>query len=283
MPKLYISADLEGICWVTSPLQCSRQPDETAYRKAVEQLGVELQTVINAAFEAGASEIVVNDSHCTMANLDLSHVGERVSLLSGKPKLCAMSAGLDESFDAAFYIGYHAKSGTENGILNHTFHSRIFNVSINGQSLGETGINAYYASLKYQVPVLLVSGDQALCAEARSLLPKIQTVQTKTSISSTAALSRPLKDVLMDYQTAVHHVFQRRESWKSALLKLKKPYQLEVTFLSSLDADCASMLAPLTRMDGRTLRFETDDFQVLYQTLQAAYALTGYINYMGNL
>lgn len=283
MAKLYISADLEGICWVTSPLQCNRLPDETAYRKAVDQLGLEVKTVIDAAFEVGATEIVVNDSHCTMANLDLSHVGDRVSLLSGKPKLCAMSAGLDSSFDGAFYIGYHAKAGTENGILNHTFHSRIFDVSINGQSYGETGVNGLYASLKHKVPVLLASGDQALCAEAKFLSTEIETVQTKTSISTAAALSRPLSDVLSDYQKSIQKVFKQKTSWKKQLLTLKKPYELQVTFLTSLDADCATMLAPLTRIDGRTLRFETDDFQVLYQTLQAAYALTGYTGYMGPL
>lgn len=281
--KLYLSADLEGISWVTSPLQCNRQPDETAYRMAVAQLGLEVRTVIDAAFEAGTTEIVVNDSHCTMANLGLSDVGSNVSLVSGKPKICAMSAGLDSSFDAAMYIGYHAKAGTENGILNHTFHSRIFDVTVNGQSLGETGINAYYASLNYGVPVVLVSGDQALCAEAGELLPSAKTVLTKNSISTTAAINRPLDDVLADYKTSVKEAVSQKAQWKKQLLSLKAPYRMEITYLTSLDADCAMMLSQLKRIDGRKVAFETNDFHTLYQTLQASYALLGYTSYMGGI
>lgn len=279
--KLYISADLEGVVGVTSPLQCASQPDPAAYQQAVNQLGKEVRAVADAAWEAGATEIVVNDSHCTMANLGVHHLGERVSLLSGKPKICAMSAGLDASFDAAIYVGYHAKAGTENGILNHTFHSKLFDVSVNGVSYGEGGINALYASLVHQVPVVLASGDQAFCAEIREVIPAIQTVQTKTSISTTAALSRPQADVMADYFAATKQVIQNQAAWKANLLKLKKPYHLQITFVTSLDADCAMMQPCLKRVDGRTVTFETDHFQTLYQVLQSSYALLAYTAYMG--
>ena len=108
MTRLYISADIEGICGVVSPLQCATTPARSAYAWAVSQMAVEVAAVVEAALDHGVSHILVNDSHYTMTNLYLEHVDPRVSLLTGKPKRCAMSTGLDESFDAAIYIGYHA-------------------------------------------------------------------------------------------------------------------------------------------------------------------------------
>lgn len=165
MTKLYISADLEGVCGVVSPHHCSAEPDRSAYDWAVSQLEMEVAAVVEAALDHGVSEVLVNDSHCTMTNLYLEQVDPRVSLLTGKPKRCAMSAGLDERFDAAIYIGYHAKAGAHKGVLSHTFHSKLFDVSVNGVSYGEGGINALYASLVHGVPLVLASGDRAFVEE----------------------------------------------------------------------------------------------------------------------
>src|SRR5689334_5304716 len=126
MTKLYISADLEGICGVVAPYHCAPEPDRAAYDWAVSQMELEVNAVVDAALDHGVSEIVVNDSHCAMTNLFLDQIHPKVSLVTGKPKRCAMSAGLDESFDAAIYVGYHAKAGTQRGVLCHTFHHKIF-------------------------------------------------------------------------------------------------------------------------------------------------------------
>lgn len=279
-PKLFISADLEGVCGVTSPLQCFPKSDRSGYQLAVEQLAKEVSTVALAALEAGAGEIIVNDSHGYMTNLALPHLPPQVQLLSGKPKCCAMSAGLDKTCDGAIYIGYHAKAGTLNGLLNHTFHDKLFDVSVNGISYGETGINALYASLIHQVPVILISGDQALCEEAKQLCPTLETVQTKTSLSFAAALSRPQGDVLAEYQEKIKQLLTKPKGWRKNLLALKAPYTLQVTFINSLAADVAMTMPWLTRIDGRTIEYQTSDFQELYQALQSAYAILSYSGYM---
>jgi D-amino peptidase len=280
MTKLFISADLEGACGVTSPKQCFPELDLEAYTIATSQMAKEVSVVVEAAFQNGVSDIVVNDSHGYMTNLMLEQLSPRVQLLSGKPKKCAMSAGLDETFDAAIYLGYHAKAGTKCGILNHTFHSKLFNVAVNGVSYGEGGINALFASLEYQVPVILASGDQAFCEEITGLIPGIRTVQTKQSLSFAAALGRPWADVESDYIQTVGELLQTKAKWSENLILLHPPYVLDVTFINSLCADVAMTMPWLTQVDGRTVRYQATDFRKLYQALQSCYSILSYSNYM---
>jgi D-amino peptidase len=278
--KIYISADLEGVCGVISPHHCSTEPDRSAYDWAVSQLEMEVAAVVDAALDHGVSEILVNDSHCTMTNLYLEQVDPRVSLLTGKPKRCAMSAGLDESFDAAIYIGYHAKAGAHKGVLSHTFHSKLFDVSVNGVSYGEGGINALYASLVFGVPLVLASGDRAFIEEIHQLIPGLTTVETKEGITQTAAKCHPLEKVLEDYSAKTRLVLENRGEWKKNILSVPGPYELKVTFINPLAADAANTIPGLERSDGRTLLFRTEQFQTVYQMLQSCYSILAYTDYM---
>lgn len=280
MTRLYISADLEGACGVVSPHQCSTEPDRSAYDWAVSQLEMEVAAVVDAALDHGVSHILVNDSHYTMTNLYLEQVDPRVSLLTGKPKRCAMSAGLDNTYDAAIYVGYHAKAGTHQGVLCHTFHSKLFDVSINGVSYGEGGINALYASLMYSVPVILTSGDAAYAKEIQSLIPGIETVITKEGLTYTAAQCYPLEKVLADYGAKTRHVLENRGVWKQNLLHLDGPYKLTMTFINPLAADAANTIPGPERINGTTLAYQTDDFQKVYQMLQSCYSILAYTSYL---
>ena len=280
MTKLYLSADLEGACGVVSPHHCSTAPDREAYDWAVSQLEMEVAAVVETALDHGATEIVINDSHCTMTNLTVERVDPRVSLLSGKPKRCAMSAGLDASFDGAIYICYHAKAGTHQGVLSHTFHSKLFDVSVNGVSYGEGGINALYASLEFGVPLIMASGDRAFIEEIHQLSPGLPTVETKVGLTQTAALNHPLETVLEDYAAKTRQVLDNQAQWSERLLNLNGPYELKVTFIDSLAADAANTIPGLTRLDGRTLQFKADRFQTIYQMLQTSYSILAYTQYL---
>jgi D-amino peptidase len=278
--RLYISADLEGVCGVVSPHHCSAEPDRSAYDWAVSQLEMEVAAVVEAALDHGVSEVLVNDSHCTMTNLYLEQVDPRVALLTGKPKRCAMSAGLDERFDAAIYIGYHAKAGAHKGVLSHTFHSKLFDVSVNGVSYGEGGINALYASLVYEVPLVLASGDRAFVEEIHQLLPALETVETKVGLTQTAAQCHPLETVLEDYVNKTRKILENRETWKQNVLSVPGPYELKMTFINPLAADAANTIPGLERLDGRTLLFKTDNFQTVYQMLQSSYSILAYTDFL---
>jgi D-amino peptidase len=250
------------------------------YEEAVAQLGRELNVVIEAALAAGAQEIVVNDSHAAMTNLTLEHVGRKgpVRLLSGKPKPCAMSAGLDDSFDGVLLIGYHAMAGTQNGVLCHTFHDGLFEVRINGIPVGESAVNALYASLCHRVPVLLASGDAALCDEIGRLHPGIRTVETKQGLSFSAALCHPEETVFARYREAISQLFSNRPLWENTLLQWAPPYRLEMTFLDTVRADVVATQMGLQRLDGRTLAFTSEAFESLYRTLQTSYSLLAYVH-----
>lgn len=282
--KFFISADLEGASWVTSPRQCFPELDLQGYQQAVTHLAQEVEAVVRAILAHGAHQIIVNDSHGYMTNLTLAHfspdIRGKIALLSGKPKTCAMASGLDETCDAAIYIGYHAKAGTHQGILNHTFHPKLFDVRVNGISYGEGGINALYASLTYGVPVILASGDEAFCREIRRSIPNLSTVCTKHSLSFAASLSRPVDDVLEEFQAKTTALLNKPQSWPENKLALDPPYHLEVEFITSLCADVACTMPWLQRVDGRTVAYTAQTFQELYQTLQSSYAILSYSGYM---
>jgi D-amino peptidase len=278
--RLYISADIEGACGVVSTHHCATQPDRTAYDWAVVQLASEVNAVVQTALAEGVSHILVNDSHFTMTNLRLDQLDPRVSLLTGKPKRCAMSAGLNASYDAAIYIGYHAKAGTHQGVLCHSFHSKLFDVSINGVSYGEGGINALFASLVYGVPVILTSGDRAYLSEIRALIPDIETVETKVGLTYTAAECHPVQAVLADYQAKTRQILQNRNRWSQNLLKLKGPYELVMTFINPLAADAANTIPGVQRVDGTRISFKTDHFEAVYQMLQSCYSILAYTQYL---
>lgn len=280
MTKLYISADLEGVCGVVSPHHCDPHPDRSAYDWAVSQLELEVGAVVEAALEEGVSEILVNDSHCTMTNLYLEQVHPKVSLLTGKPKRCAMSVGLDKSFDAAIYVGYHAKAGAHRGVLSHTFHNKLFDVSVNGVSYGEGGINALYASLVFGVPLVLASGDRAFIEEIHTLIPALHTVETKIGLTQTSARCHPLEKVLGDYAAKTREALQNRSAWKNNLLNVPGPYELKMTFINPLAADAANTIPGLERLDGRTLLFRTEHFETVYQMLQSCYSILAFTHYL---
>ncbi|MGE0199359.1 MAG: M55 family metallopeptidase [Candidatus Melainabacteria bacterium] len=280
MTRLYISADLEGVCGVTAPQQCDPARDREAYTLAVAQLALEVNTVVDAARQAGATAITVNDSHYGMTNLRQDMLRDGVTLVSGKPKPCAMAAGLTSEFDGAIYLGYHAKAGSERGILNHSFHSAIFDLRVNGVSYGEGGINALYASLVHQVPVILASGDDTFCREITGLLPGLSTVCTKESLSTTAAVCKPVDTVLSEFTHVMGALMQNRDRWPQNRLALKGPYRLEVTLTTSVQADVAMLMPWLSRIDGRTVAWQTDDFEALYRALQSIYGILAYGSYL---
>lgn len=281
MARYYISADLEGVCGVTSPLQCSAGKDTQGYGTAVRQLALEINHVAEALFESdNQAEILVNDAHNSMINLPLETLLPRIRLLSGKPKPCAMVAGLDASFDAALFIGYHAMAGTEKGVLNHTYHGKLFDVRVNGVSYGEGGINALYASLVHQVPVILASGDAAFCREIRQLIPEIETVETKIGLAANAAQCRSGGDVLEAYRRQIEELTRKPGQWRRNLPFLEGPYTLRITFTDTLACDTVAISSLYRRCDGRTVEMTANHFEELYRGLQSAYTMLSYTHYL---
>src|SRR6266542_1531997 len=189
--RIYISVDMEGIAGVvhedqTNPVDPRCAAEYARFRKLMTG---EANAAVEGALAAGATQFVVNDSHWDMRNLLPEELHEAAELLSGGPKRLSMLEGIERGFDAALFIGYHARAGTPRAVLDHTIMDAVRDVRLNGRSMGELGLNAALAGA-YGVPVALVSGDRATAEEARALLGRgIETVIVKEAVSRHAARS----------------------------------------------------------------------------------------------
>ncbi len=187
--KVFISVDMEGISGVVTSEECSRSgPDYGLFRRIMTQ---EANAAVEGALAAGAAEIWVRDSHGSARNIlpDLLH--ERAILVrdwAGGPQV--MMDGIDESFDAVIFIGYHARAGTPDAIIEHTMSGMVTDAVVNGVSLPEAGWNALIAG-HYDVPVVFVSGDQALCRQAKELFGEVEAVAVKDAIGAAAVCLHP--------------------------------------------------------------------------------------------
>ena len=167
--KFYISADLEGISGVVNSEETNfGKPDFEYFRKI---MAGEVNSVVETLFENGATDVVVKDAHASARNILPTHLHQKARLLrdwSTGP--LGMMEGIDKGFDSAMFIGYHAKAGTPNSPLNHSFHGGIYDVRVNGVSIPEAGWNAMIAGY-YKVPDIFVSGDKSLCYQVENLIP----------------------------------------------------------------------------------------------------------------
>ncbi|MDI6601167.1 MAG: M55 family metallopeptidase [Thermoanaerobacteraceae bacterium] len=252
--KIYISADMEGICGVVNNEHTDRNGRE--HDRARNWMTEEVNAAIQGALDAGADEVIVNDSHGTMRNIILESLHPAAKLITGSPKRYSMVEGLDDTFDAAVFIGYHARAGSS-GVLCHTYTGTIEYVKINEIEVGETGLNAGVAGY-YGVPLVCVSGDDVLCEEAANLIPGIYTAEVKKALSRYAALCISLKSAHDLIMTSVKEALSHKNDVKP--LVFNKPVLLEVRFTNPGYVDAASIVPGVKRMDPKTLTFMCDDY-----------------------
>ncbi|UTR09842.1 M55 family metallopeptidase [Evansella sp. LMS18] len=253
--KVFISADMEGVAGVVHNEQTGRDGKE--HDRARMLMTEEVNAAVEGALEAGAKEILVNDSHGTMRNLLPELLHEEAEYIIGTTKTLAMMEGIDESFDAAILLGYHARMG-QDGILNHSYNGRIVNnIRINGVDYGEIGINAAIAGT-YQVPVVLVTGCQYAGAEAKGLIPGIEAAEVKQTLTRyTAKNLTPGKSRKLIKQSVIQALEKRKEIKPYVI---DGPYNVELTYVHSGYADAAEILPIVEKIDSVTHRFEADDF-----------------------
>ena len=211
--KVFISVDMEGLAGVVAGTDVSPTGRDYAHFRTI--MAAETNAAIDGAYEAGVREFVVRDSHGDKTNLlpgDVNWPG--VVLIRGAstgPK--NMMEGIDASFAAAIFIGYHAKAGTPNAILEHTSNGNVIDFSINGVSLPEGGYNALVAGL-YKVPVVFAAGDRALTEQLKTLLGPIETVAVKEEIGGDASRGLSPKDAQDQIRAGVARGVKRRRDLK---------------------------------------------------------------------
>jgi D-amino peptidase len=269
--RVYISVDMEGVAGVahedqTDPIDARHAGDYNRFRRLMTN---EANAAIAGALEAGAKAVLVNDSHWLMRNLLAEELNPAAELLSGGPKRLSMVEGIDGGFDAAMFIGYHARAGTRNATIDHTYTSRVYEARLNGEPVGELALNAAMAGV-HGVAVALVSGDQALAAEARTLLgDRIETVVVKEAVGRFAARSVAPTVACERIRSGAAGALRR----KHAPFTFKAPIRLEVDFVVSQMADMAELVPGSCRTGGRTVSYAGEDYREVFRAWRAMYNL----------
>jgi D-amino peptidase len=253
--KILISVDMEGITGIVSADECNRRvSDDYQYFRKI--MTVEANAAVEGALAGGATEIVVRDAHDTGRNILPDHLHKSARLLrdwSFGPK--EMMEGIDETFGAAVFIGYHASAGKPNAILEHTWSGRITDVKINGVSLPEAGLNALIAG-HFNVPVVFVSGDQAVCDQVRGLLGEIESVAVKKGIgAATLSLHPEVSGPLI--KEGVERALRNLGKYKP--YRLTPPYKLVLTLKDEKMVDNGQYYPGAKRTGDWELTYESKD------------------------
>lgn len=254
--KIYVSVDMEGISGILLPEQLKK--GELAYEEARKLLTAEVNVVIEGLIEAGADDIYVKDAHGTGYNFVASELHPAAKYCMGATKVSQRFPGLDSTFDGAMLIGYHAMSGTESAIRDHTMTSVGWqSVHLNGRSIGEIGIDSLLFGL-HNVPVLLVTGDKKTCAEANEDIPNVRTYETKEGLGRHAALIKPPKLVYRELKESIKESLDNKENVLP--VSLEGPYELVMKFLSTDQVDQRYFDgARSKRIDGLTAAYSSDE------------------------
>lgn len=269
--RVYISVDMEGVAGIVHEDQTDPVDGRHAaeYARSCRLMTGEANAAIGAAFDAGAEAACVNDSHWLMRNLIADELDERAELISGNPKALSMVEGIDGGFDAAMFIGYHGRAGTARSVIDHTYTDLLHEVRINGQPAGELALNAGMAG-HAGVPVVLVSGDDTLAAEARALLgDRLETVVVKHGLGRYAARSLSPAVARRRIAEGVERALSRtHEPWR-----VPSPVTIEAEFARSVHADMAELLPGSERTGGRTVRYTHSDYRAAFLGFRAMYNL----------
>jgi D-amino peptidase len=264
--KVYISCDMEGISGIVAGKQTEMNGEE--YKRAQKLMTGELNAAIEGALAGGATEILVNDSHGSMRNILIEELNPSAQLISGSPKPLSMMQGIDGSFDAAFFVGYHAQAGTAYSVLDHTYSGIVYQVSLNGRPMGETGLNAALAGY-FGVPVVLVSGDKLLVEEAKALLGPVEGVAVKESYGRYAAKCLAPEEV----HRLIREAAERALSMEGKPFVVEPPITLAIDFTSSAHLDMAELIPGSRRTGGRHIEYTHDDFLTVYKVWRAMLTL----------
>ena len=270
--NLYVSCDMEGTAAVCSWHQCdpSNTYEYPVYRRYMAR---EVSAAIAGARSAGVTGVVINDSHWDARNLVWDELPDDVRVISGVPKPLSMAQGLDGDFGGAFFTGYHAKIGDENGVLAHTYSpGALYNVRVNGVTCSEALLNAAMAGY-YGVPVLLVSGDRVIVEDVSQHLPWITGAIVKEGIGhyATESLTPHAARELL-YERAADAV---RNASRAKPFTFDGPLTLEIDTVAVEQADFVELIPGFRRTAGRTIAFSHDDYRMIFRAFVAAFRLAG--------
>jgi D-amino peptidase len=252
--KILIAADMEGVSGVTRWEETD--PAHKEYERFRRILTDEVNSAISGAADAGADEFVVTDGHGDGTNILLEELDLRARLNSGGASPMSMMQGVDTETAGVLFIGYHARGGSQNAVLAHTWSSgRIANVWLNSVLVGEYGLNAALAG-HFAVPVLMISGDQTACSQAVELIGPMEIVVVKQASGYFSAECLSPKVTLPKIRETAKRAVQRlKEGTAPKAFIVKTPVNVKIEFRQPEAADRAERIPGAKRLDGLQIEF----------------------------
>ncbi|HSF18923.1 MAG TPA: M55 family metallopeptidase [Vicinamibacteria bacterium] len=253
--KVYISADMEGVTGAVTDEQLG--PDGFEYQRFRSFMTQEVLAAIRGARAAGATEILVSDSHGNGQNLLIDELSEDVQVVRSWPRPLGMMEGIDESFDAVLFIGYHSSTSNPDGVRAHTFSSAtLTDVRLDGRSIAEADFNAAIAG-HFGVPVVMISGDDAIVAEAKAKIGDLEGAVVKWARSFHSARTLTPQAGYKVIEAAAKRGVERRN--EISPLRSGGPVVLEVSFKHYRQTELLAYLPIVERIDSHSIRYEARD------------------------
>lgn len=267
--KVFISADLEGVAGVVHGEHVMRDGKE--HDRARKLMTQEVNAAVEGALEAGATEIIVNDSHGTMRNIIPEELHEAAELITGSPKPLSMMQGIDGTFDAVLFIGYHAMPSSFPSIMGHTYYGRVvYNLRVNNKIMGETGVNAAVAGY-FNVPVVLVTGDETVTREARELLGRVETVAVKKAVGRYAAQCLTPAKARGLIKETVSKALKNIQEYKP--FRLEPPITFEIDLMDTGMTEMALLIPGVKQISSRTVAYTSNDLIEVFKAFRAIITL----------
>lgn len=265
--RVYVSVDMEGVAGISHTDPTGR--GDAGYADACRLMEGEANAAITGAFDGGATEVTVNDSHGPMFNLSPMAIDPRARLVQGRKAYSMVEAAADAAFDLAMFVGYHARAGHPRGTIAHTYTGQPTLTTLGGRPTGEYGINGLYLGA-LGVPVGLVSGDDALADEVADWLPWAERVIVKQGRGFRAADSvhpRMARDLIA---AAARRAVERAAAGELRPLVLEAPIAVGIEFRHAGQADFAAVIPGFSREGDRGVRYDASDGIDAYRAFVAA-------------
>lgn len=273
--NVYISADMEGCTGVVAWTQCGRpSADHYDYAFARRMMTEDVNAAIRGARAAGATRIVVKDSHGNSKNLLLDQLEPDVQLISGfgTDDSRGMMIGVDGTFEAAMLVGYHARAGTLHGVMEHTISGRVHRMWINDEEQGEVGMSRGVAGA-FEVPVVFMSSDLAGAAEFDAMGLGGVTAVVKEGFSRYMAQSRGRAEASALIEAKAKAALEKRDQVR--LYRPSPPVTFRIEFNRAEEADLAGRLVGVERLDAYTVQYKSDSYLQSHQMAWSMLSMGG--------
>ncbi|HNQ70112.1 M55 family metallopeptidase [Mesotoga prima] len=259
--KVFISADIEGTAGIADWNEAKKGNQDYEYFK--KQMTAEVKAAVQGALEAGASEITVRDAHGSARNIDPSLLPEGVRVLRGWARdPFMMMQGIDSSFGAVVFTGYHSPSGKALNPLSHTMTGDIYYLKINNKLISEFELNAMSASY-HGVPVVFISGDEGIVQIAKQNVPGIQTVSTNIGSGASVDSIHPAKAVKLIEEG----VYNAVKNIGVQPVSIPAEFEVEIAYIEHTLAHKLSFFPGVTKKDDRVLTFRDQDYYEVLRKL----------------